>query len=211
MNLAAAQLQSGQLDAAEYAAREAAAIDPRSADARGLLGVILLRGGNVQEAVNTLRAALDLRPNLLSAQANLARALARSPDGAPATIAFEAVLSMLKPGTPAGLEAARELLWHSGTHPAPGAGKVQSAVRLADRLLARTSAPEPALLDAAAAVYAAAGDYEKALAAGHRAVKRFRDENRDSEARAAEVRCELYERRQPFRSIPNPKPGSDSP
>jgi superkiller protein 3 len=75
IGLAASAAASGDLPAAESAAREALRRDPQSAEAEALLGEIAYRRGDTDTAVHRLRKALRARPTLHSATLTLAEAL----------------------------------------------------------------------------------------------------------------------------------------
>lgn len=66
--------QAGDLAAAEAAYRRVLASDPSHADALHFLGVIALQTGRAPEGIGLIQQALDLKPDLVAAHANLGRA-----------------------------------------------------------------------------------------------------------------------------------------
>jgi protein O-mannosyl-transferase len=73
VGLASAQIQSGQLDAAEKSLRAAIAKNERNVEAHKNLGIVLMSRGNLDAARKELERALELRPDHLEDQVWLAR------------------------------------------------------------------------------------------------------------------------------------------
>jgi len=69
--------RAGQIDHAERAYRDLLSSDPKNADAANLLGLILIRKEENEEAVSLFKRAVDLFPNNASFILNYASALAR--------------------------------------------------------------------------------------------------------------------------------------
>ncbi len=65
-------MRAGESVRAEHLAREALAHDPERAAAYNLLAVVRLREGRQHEALNLLRAGLDVEPTYATARRNLA-------------------------------------------------------------------------------------------------------------------------------------------
>jgi Flp pilus assembly protein TadD len=65
----------------ERHAREVLRLAPRDVDSHGLLGIALASQGNVDEAIDLFRAALEINPSSVQARENLARALRLSSSG----------------------------------------------------------------------------------------------------------------------------------
>src|SRR5947209_2785701 len=86
-------LQAGRRDEAEPLVRRALSVEPRSADAHTLLGVILDQRGQTREAEAEYRAAIRLRPKSVPARANLGVLLAHEGRYDEAVAAFRAVLA----------------------------------------------------------------------------------------------------------------------
>lgn len=75
--LAMALTQAGRFEEARLPAERAAGLDPEFSLARSALGLIYLKTGRPENAINELRAALQLEPSLPGAQYNLACAYSR--------------------------------------------------------------------------------------------------------------------------------------
>jgi tetratricopeptide (TPR) repeat protein len=80
MKQAQAYLQQNKTDLAAAEFKAIVALDPKSADARGNLGVLLFFEGAYAEAIPQLRAALNLQPALWKIQALLGMAEKRTGD-----------------------------------------------------------------------------------------------------------------------------------
>ena len=87
-------LQSRRFDEAEAATRKILETNPRSADARALLALILDQRGQQADAEREYLAALKLRPNHVSALSNFGVLLARTNRTAEAIAKFEEVLRL---------------------------------------------------------------------------------------------------------------------
>src|SRR5256885_3635238 len=91
---AGALVQAGRLQEAEAAVRKVLGTYPRSAEAHGLLGVILDQRGATEDAEKEYYAALRLQPKLVSALTNLGVLLARTNRTTEAITKFEEVLRL---------------------------------------------------------------------------------------------------------------------
>ncbi|HEX6285582.1 MAG TPA: tetratricopeptide repeat protein, partial [Pyrinomonadaceae bacterium] len=89
---ATALLQAQRFEEAETLTREIVTKNPRNADARALLALILDQRGRHAEAEREYQAALRLKPNLTSALSNFGVLLARTNRPAEAIARFEEVL-----------------------------------------------------------------------------------------------------------------------
>jgi Flp pilus assembly protein TadD len=79
-NLANALLRKGEFDEAVSHFRRALELKPRDADFHNNLGTVLLQKGDLDGAIDQYQQALELKPADVKAQANLAWALAISPE-----------------------------------------------------------------------------------------------------------------------------------
>ena len=92
--LAICHLQLGAFDAALAEAELALAIDPRFAEALTLRGDLLVAGGQVEEGLHDLRAAVNINPDRPAAHIALGRTLARAGQGAEADEQFRYALEL---------------------------------------------------------------------------------------------------------------------
>src|SRR5437667_9571947 len=92
LDAAVSALQSNALPEAERHARAAVAASPRSAVTHNVLGVVLDRSGQSDEAYKEFGTAIRLDPNFVSARNNLGRMLAEHGKRAEAIAEFERVL-----------------------------------------------------------------------------------------------------------------------
>src|SRR5437879_6095158 len=92
LDAAVSALQSNTLPEAERHARAAVAASPRSAVTHNVLGVVLDRSGQSDEAYKEFGTAIRLDPNFVSARNNLGRMLAEHGKRAEAIAEFERVL-----------------------------------------------------------------------------------------------------------------------
>src|ERR1700716_1742142 len=73
-------LQKGDLAAARAAFEKVVRLAPNASAGHNSLGWVLLKTGNLDEAVAQLRTAVKLKPDLVEAHINLANALAANRD-----------------------------------------------------------------------------------------------------------------------------------
>lgn len=193
-NLGRALKQEGRLDEAVAEYRRALEIDPGLAAAHNSLGSILGSQGRLGDAVRHFREALKAEPGDAEAHNNLGLALRMLGQRDEAIPHFRAALSS-RGDWPGPMS---ELAWILATHPDPKRRDASEAVRLAERAAERTSRRDPAVLDALAAAYAAAGDWERATATAGAAVALAGPR---APAMAEEIgqRLELYRAKQPYR------------
>jgi spermidine synthase len=160
----------------------------------------LARSGELAAALESLREAVRLRPDLAPVRAELGLALIRTGALAPGLAHLDAAVE-LEPGAaefrlrrgeallgigrareaaaefaetlrldPGRIEAANDLAWIRATHPDPGLRDPEEAVALAERAVRGRAQPGAAELDTLAAAYAAAGRFEEAIATAERAI-----------------------------------------
>jgi tetratricopeptide (TPR) repeat protein len=136
----------GDIDKAIAAHREAARLDPGSAEIRAELASLFARQGRVRDAVNESRAALAIDPENREANRVLGSILASDESASAGTPALDEAVERLERGRrPDGVDADLSLditlarLYIR-------AGKSDEAVRLLNGLLARDAVPEAYLL-----------------------------------------------------------------
>jgi arylsulfatase A-like enzyme/Flp pilus assembly protein TadD len=194
LNLGRLLKQQGRLDEAEAHYRRALTLDPHSTAAASSLGSLLASRGRLPEAIRQFRAVLRAEPDNEDAHNNLGLALRMTGDRDEAMTHFRAALAR-RPDWPAPMS---ELAWILATHPSARVRNPPEAVRLGERAAELTSRRDPVVLDALAAAYAAAGEWERATATADEAVARVAPQARDLAEDIAR-RLSLYRRRMPYR------------
>ena len=193
-NLGRALKQQGKLDEAVPQYRRALALNPGLAAAHNSLGSVLGSQGRLPEAVSHFREALRIEPADAEAHNNLGLALRMMGKRDEALAHFQEALR----GRPDWTAPMSEIAWILATHPDPKRRDPAQAVRLAERAAELTGRREPAVLDALAAAYAAAADWELATATAGTAIALAGPR---SQAQADDIarRRALYLNRQPYR------------
>jgi len=194
-NLGAALLAQGDLDAAADHLERAVRIRPESGVAHYDLGLILLRQKDLPGARSEFEQAVALRPkdarcwvllgNTLLAQGELQAAVAR----------FQTAVE----ADPENCGALNNLAWLLATRQSLAGNDPARAVELARRAAKLTDNENPGLLDTLAAAYAAAGQFDQAVAAVTRAIELARTAGNEQLARELEGRRRLYRAHKPWR------------
>ncbi len=179
-------------DAVEHF-RSSMEIKPAVAAAHFNLATALSVAGRLDEAIREYREALKLRPDYASAHNNLGTVLGTQGKVAEAVPHFREAVRL----DPTNVLGHRNLAWHLATMPGASGDTIEEAVRAGERAAQLTTQSDPQVLDTLAAAYAAAGRFDRAIAAAERAISLTRDE---SLARAFRERLALYRRRQVFRT-----------
>jgi arylsulfatase A-like enzyme/Flp pilus assembly protein TadD len=194
LNLGGALKQQGNLDEAVLHYRRALAINPRLAAAHNNLGSALGSQGHLAEAVREFREALRIEADYGEAHNNLGVALRLMGERDQALAHFRAALSR----RPDWAGPMSEVAWILATHTDARVRAPAEAVRLAERAAELTSRRDPVVLDALAAAYAAAGDWDRATTTAETAVALA---SARSPALAEDItkRLALYRLRRPYR------------
>jgi tetratricopeptide (TPR) repeat protein len=195
LNLGRVYKQRGKLDDAVRHYRRALAINPRLAAAHNNLGSALGAQGRVAEAIQQFREALRLEPLYDEAHNNLGLALRMTGQSQEALVHFRAALSR-RADWPVPLS---ESAWILATSTDPKLRDPAEAIRLAERAAELTSRRDPVVLDALAAAYASAGDWDRATATAEAAIALAAERSREL-AEDISKRLALYRRRQPSRA-----------
>lgn len=194
-NLGRGLKQQGKLDEAVLHYRRALAINPRLAAAHNSLGSVLGSQGRMGEAVVEFREALRAKPDDAEAHNNLGLALRSTGQRDEALRHFRAALS-LRPDWPAPMN---ETAWILATHPDTRIRNPGEAVRLAERAAERTERRQAVMLDTLAAAYAAAGDFDRAIAVAQEAMSLAASGGPPGLSGEIAARLELYRQKKPFR------------
>ncbi len=150
--------------------REAIASDPGHALAHNNLGSLLRARGEIREAVEHLHRALDRRPDYLAARFNLGLAYRDAGRTDSAAVHLRAAVEL----EPDRHEPYLTLAWLLATDPDPAERSPAEAVRLAERAVELSPAGDPRPSMVLGAAHAAAGDFEAAIDAVDRALRRAR-------------------------------------
>jgi Flp pilus assembly protein TadD len=194
-NLGLALSAQRKLDEATTAFTQAVQLDPDYAEAHNNLGAMLQVAGRFDEAAAHYRRALAIRPENAEAHDNLGRILAASGHSSEALIHFRQALT-LRPEWAAPL---RGLAWVHATSRDPAVYDGVQAVGFAERAVALSRPGDPTVLDALAAAYAAAGQFERATITAQAAVQGAAMAGLTAFADEIRQRLDLYRRGTPFR------------
>jgi tetratricopeptide (TPR) repeat protein len=159
-NLATALTMAGSLDEAMSSYEKALELRPDYALAHNNLGAILFQRGQLEAASVHLREAVRLDPKNADALDNLGRLEQRLGDPRSARQHYEQALL----SRPDWTLAMVDLAWILAASPEPGATNPKRAVDLAQRAVNLTGRRDVVALDALAGAFAAAGDFDRAIA-----------------------------------------------
>jgi Flp pilus assembly protein TadD len=162
-----------------------------------LLGQAVFMGnaGLHGEAVRRLQRFRELEPGEAVGHYELGLALLRSGRSEEALASFEEAVR-LRPDWPSPLGW---VAWLLATDPDPERREPGRAVALAERGAERMETPDPWLLDALAAAYAAAGRFDEAVPAAQRAARVASERGAPDLARQIRGRLALYRRDTAYR------------
>jgi len=192
-NLGAALKSQGRLDeAVEYFSR-AVKVRPDYAEAYANLGITLVDKGRSDEAIKNFRKALQLKPNLAEAHCGLAGVLSEQGKSDEAVNHYRLALRA-KPDWPAVLN---NLAWILATSPIQNKYDRNEAITLAEKAVKLTKYQDAAMLDTLAVAYAAAGQSEKAVATGEKALQIASADPNKQLADQIRKRLELYKQVKP--------------
>ena len=149
----------GRLEEARSRYRDAVTRDAGYSPAHNNLGTLWLREGKVDEARAAFERAVAGAADNADARANLGLTLAGQGATDAAISHVQAALE-LKPDLLRGLTP---LVWLLAAHPEAVARRPDQARRLAERIVAASSDPDAAALDALAAAHAALGRFDEAI------------------------------------------------
>jgi tetratricopeptide (TPR) repeat protein len=164
-NLGSVLSSQGKLGAAIAQYREAVRLQPENARARNNLGNALMTRGNLSEADLQVREAIRVDPRLPDARYNLGLLLASRGEQAEAVQAFREALELRPDWSP----VLTDLAWVLATAP-DGTRDADESILLARRSVQLTQFRDARALDVLGAAYAAADQFEEALATVQQAI-----------------------------------------
>jgi tetratricopeptide (TPR) repeat protein len=187
-SLGYARRTQGKLEEAVDHYRRALDVEPRYANAHNNLGVALQALGRLGEATNHYEQAARLNPEDPIPRRSWAKALVLGGSGIEGVAQFRLALEAA-PDWPALLG---DLAWVLAAHPDAMIRAPQKGIRLAQQAAALTSNEDPGILDVQAVAWAAAGEFERAVAVARSAM--FRAVALEDRALAAVIgeRLRLY-------------------
>jgi len=209
-NLARVLGWAGKNEEARKVALQAAEMAPADAEAYYLVGVNAENLGRSREAKRYYRQAQQL--NLHEDISQFRQVLEGRPDDAATHYKLGVALSMT--GQSGGLKHLREavglkpdflapltgMVWYLAAHPDAEVRDASQAIELAELAAELTHYRSEKVLDALAAAYAAAGQFDDAVRTAEQAVARARARG-DRRAGDIQRRLALYEQQKPYRDV----------
>lgn len=185
-------VQMGRADEALTHYRAAVGADPRHAGAHNNLGQLLMSRGELPAAQSAFDKAVDLNPRLPDAHFNLGLLVQALGDAPAAVRHFQSAVS-LRPAWDRALTALGWLLATSGDESVRNA---RQAIEVSERAVATTGRRSADALDALAAAYASAGQFDRALSTEREALVLAAGTPMEA---AMRERGSLYEAGRPYR------------
>ena len=194
-NLAVALISQGQSAVALPHLRLALRLDPKDAEVWYTMGLMMGMAGHMEDAERHFREAVRLNSDDADARANLGDVLARRGASRLAVEHYAAALRL----RPDWHQVAIKLIWHQAADADAKVRDGAEAVRLARRVAQATDYKVPQVLDALAAAYAEAGQFEEATATAGQAAQRAQSVRQPELAKQIAARQALYRQQQTFR------------
>jgi tetratricopeptide (TPR) repeat protein len=169
--------------------------DPKYAKAHFYLALAYRQQGRIDEAIHHFQQAVTLKPDFADGHYRLGLTLASTGRGDEACRHFEQCIR-LKPDWPLPLNA---LAWILATAADSDIDQAEVAVRHAERAVELTDNENPTMLDTLAAAYAAASQFERAVATAEAALLLVSGAESNRLAEKIAKRLELYRQGRPYR------------
>lgn len=188
--------QAGQQDEARKIFAEAAAEGAKNPTLMEALGKAHLQIKHYQEAISYFKKAIALAPQQESFQLNLALAYQTSGDSATAVELYQKFLK----SQPDSVNAKNNLTFLLATAPEDTVRDGQSALKLAQEVIAQTGESHPSPLDSLGAALAETGDFEGAVNATEKAIAAARAIGRNDLLPKLRAKRDFYRAGKPYRS-----------
>jgi len=190
-NLGIATWAKGELDQAVSHYRQALRIKPDHTEAHNNLANALVELGRLEEAITHYRQALRTKPNDAKVHHNLGRVLIMAGQTEGALEQFREAVR-LKPDWPAPLTGMARIL---ALHPDPKVRDTTHAIHFAERAARLTKYQDASILDTLAVAYAAAGQFDRALATTEGAIALASAAQADELVSSLRKQLELYKQK----------------
>lgn len=184
-----------QLAEARKLAERVVKMSPNTAEARNVLGFVLLRAGDEEGAVREWREAIRIAPYLVAPRIQLVQVLYAHKDRA----GMEKELRAGVEANPMSVDLLNSLAWLLATSPDDAQRSAAEAIAFAEKADILTNSSNHAVLDTLAAAYAEAGRFNDAQARVAAAIALAHDAGATSAVADYQKRLELYRKNQPFR------------
>lgn len=192
-NLSILLLTQGKLDEAVKLCYHALEIEPDYAPAHYNLGNILAKEGKLDDAVSHYRQAIRSDPQYAPAKCNLAIVLQKQGKFDEALNYYRQALRV-DPDYVAALDRIARIL---AAHPDQKLRDVNKAIELAERAAGLTKYKDAAILETLALTYAAAGQFDRAVATAQSALSLPSIARNDELANHIRKQLELYKQAKP--------------
>jgi tetratricopeptide (TPR) repeat protein len=192
LGLADVALGRGRVEEALHVYHQELTRDPDNLAAVGRYGLALGLAGRYAEARPHLLRALAVHRGI--AEMHLGMSLVEAAQGRPReAVRYGREARRIAPDS---VPAANNLAWLLATSADPSVRRPQEAIRVIERF-ARASG-DPSLLDTLAAAYAAAGQFDAAVATARQAAERAQQRGDAASAAEFRARLALYQRGEPY-------------
>jgi len=179
-------------EAADYY-RQALNFNPDFAEAHNYLALALKFQGRPDEAIDHFRSALRIRPDYAEAYVNLGITLASQGRFDEAVSHYRKAIN-LKPDF---VEALNNLAWVLVVNPDHKMRDANEAIVLAERASELTKQQNPTILNTLAAVYAASGQFDRAITTAQKAIELANSAGNNELSNRLGKQLELYKQGKP--------------
>jgi Flp pilus assembly protein TadD len=194
-HLGVALVMQDRFDEAKPCFEQALALDPKNTQASFNLATLLLRAGQVDEALELLRPALQGKAVISKGFAGVGMILGALGRPADAILFYRKALE----ADPDALETLNNLAWLLATTPDGAVRDGAEAVQLAERACALSHFRRPVFIGTLAAAYAEVGRFSDAIATAEKARALAHTQRDEAIARRNEELLQLYRQGQPYR------------
>ena len=194
-NLGTLLFRQGKIDEAREEFLEVVRADPAYAKAQHNLGFLFAREGDRERAIECFRTALASNPRHVEAHRHLAKTLLEMGKPEEAVRGLRKAMELI----PESVEIQCDLAWLLATHADPDIRNGTEAVSIAEKACAMSERGSVPALEALAAAYAEAGDFDRAAEIGREAMKAARAGGVEERSRRILQGLQLYREKKPFR------------